>query len=185
MRSINIPLRAAILALCLLTSLTACAEKAPDLTALTPALEEVGITVEDNTAILSNDSPETQSAQWTYLADNFKKTEHIRIQVTGQVFENSVTAGHKENCYLFLCLPSANLESSGLHVLPVVLPKEVLRAYIDEYGEPSSIGLFPNGFMLRVTGTLEMYEEFKGRPSWNAPVLMVTELLPVEAIEQV
>lgn len=175
----------AILVLSLLLTLTACSDKAPDLTALTPELEEVGITVEDNMAILSNDSPETQANQWKYLTDNFDKTEHIRIQVTGQVFWHSVTAGHTENCYLYLCLPSADLESDDLHVLPVVLPKEVLRAYVDKYGEPSGIGLFPNGFMLQVTGTLEMYEEFQGRPTWKAPVLLVTELVPIDPLEEV
>lgn len=185
MKSMKIALRAAVLALVLLLSFTACAEKAPDLAALTPELEEVGITVKDSIAILSNDSPETQSAQWKYLTDNLGKTEHIKVRVTGQVLEHSVTAGHTENCYLYLCLPSADLESDGLHGLPVVLPKEILRAYIDEYGEPSSIGLFPNGFVLCVTGTLETYKEFKGRPSWNAPVLMVTELVPVETAEDV
>ncbi len=185
MRPIKTALRAAILALTLLLTLTACVEKTPDLTALTPELEEVGISVGDNVAILSNDSPETQSAQWKYLKDNFKKTEHIQIQVTGQVLEHSVVAGHKENCYLYICLPSADVETDDLHGLPVVLPKEVLRAYIDEYGEASSIGLFPDGFMLRVTGIFEMYKEFKGMPSWNAPVLLVTELVPVETVEEV
>lgn len=185
MRPIKTSFGAVILALSLLLSLSACADKAPDLTALTPELEEVGITVKDNTAILSNESRETQSKQWKYLTDNISKTEHIQIQVTGQVYSQSVVAGHDENCYLYICLPSADLESDDLHGLPVALPKEIVRAYIDEYGEPSSTGFFPNGFMLRVTGTFEMYREFKGMPSWNAPVLMVTELVPVEAVEAV
>ena len=185
MRPIKVVLRAAILVLTLLLSITACTEKVPDLTALTPELEEVGITVEDNTAILSNDSPETQSAQWKYLTDHIGKTEHIQIQVTGKVFSHSVLAKQTDDTYLYICLPSADFDAEEFHVLPVALSKELLRAYVDEYGDPSGVGLFPNEFMLCITGTFEMYKEFQGRPSWEAPVLVVTELVPVEAAEQV
>lgn len=182
---LRVALRAAILTLSLLLTLTACADKAPDLTALTPELEELGITVKDNTAILSHDSPEAQSSQWKYLTEYMNKTEHISVQVTGQVFSHSVFAKETDDTYLYICLPSADLAAEELHALPVALSKELLRAYVDEYGDPSGIGLFPNGFMLRITATLEMYREFQCRPSWNAPVLVITELIPVAAAETV
>ena len=177
--------RLAILTLSLLLTLSACTEKAPDLTALTPELEELGITVKDNTAILSNDSPEAQSSQWKYLTEHMNKTEHISVQVTGQVLSHSVFAKQTDDTYLYICLPSADLDAEELYALPVALPKELLCAYVDEYGDPSGVGLFPNGFMLCITATLEMYKEFQCRPSWNAPVLVITELIPVEAVESV
>jgi hypothetical protein len=113
------------------------------------------------------------------------KTEHITVLVTGQVLSHSIFAKQTDDTYLYICLPSADLDTEELHPLPVALSKELLRAYVDEYGDPSGIGLFPNGFTLCITATLEMYKEFQCRPSWNAPVLVITELIPVEAVESV
>jgi hypothetical protein len=161
--------RLAILTLSLLLTLSACTEKAPDLTALTPELEELGITVKENTAILSNDSPEAQSSQWKYLTEHMNKTEHISVQVTGQVLSHSVFAKQTDDTYLYICPPSADLDAEELYALPVALPKELLRAYVDEYGDPSGVGLFPMALCSVLRLLLKCTRNFNADPRGTPP----------------
>ena len=164
------------LAFSILLSMASCGNKAHDLSTVASDLEALGASVVDNTVILSHDSVEKQGAQWGYLVDNFEELEHAQLQVIGEVFSHSVVATISDASFLYLRLPNHDPKDTSTPAIPVVFSKELFKAFMDQH---SDFGLFiPDGTLVELKGTLEMYENFRGSSaSWaDCPVFMITSI---------
>lgn len=167
------------LAAFIVLSAVSCGEKTPDMEALKPELEALGMTVDGDTVILSHDSEETQKAQWLFLEDSFDRTEHINIQVTGKVDSYTVVATHREYSYFYLCT-SISEEVQGI---PVAISKALCYEFINTH-MPDEM-FIPEGTTVRLTGTLEMYEQFMGWETMKCPVLILTSIEYIQSPEAV
>ena len=93
-----------------------------------------------------------------------------------EVFSHTVVATISDASFLYLRLPNHDPKDTSTPAMPVVFSKELFKAFMDQH---SDFGLFiPDGTLVELKGTLEMYENFRGSSaSWaDCPVFMITSI---------